>query len=236
MLVHCLSDIVEYRLNWRFPITTKNSLIEELQRTVVDGDRERARKAAQEVLKAGIAPLEAVEYGLSQGLRIIGDRFGRLEVFLPELIMASNAFSSAMEVLEPAIMAKGQQRKSPGTVVIGTVKGDIHRIGKDIVAMLLKAAGFEVHDLGVDVPYPAFLREAAQVKADIIAMSSLLTSTMPEQRDLITLLTERGERDKYAVMVGGGPVTQEWADQIGADAYGKTAAEAVELALRLTDR
>ena len=217
-------------------MTTKNSLIEELQLSVVDGDRERARKAAQEVLKAGIAPLEAVEYGLSQGLRIIGDKFGRLEVFLPELIMASNAFSSAMEVLEPAIKAKGQQRKSPGTVVIGTVKGDIHMIGKDIVAMLLKTAGFEVHDLGADVPFSTFLREAARVKADIIAMSSLLTSTMPGQRDLITLLTERGERDKYAIMVGGGPVTQEWADQIGADAYGKTAVEAVELALRLIEK
>lgn len=214
----------------------KNLLIEQLQLAVVEGDRVGAKKAAREALDAGIAPLDAVEQGLSEGLHIVGDKFGRLEVFLPELMMSSAAFSSAMEVLEPAILEIGQERKSPGKVVIGTVKGDIHKIGKDIVAMLLRATGFQVYDLGVDVPSSTFLREATKVNADIIAMSSLLTSTMPEQRDLVTLLKERGERDKYAIMVGGGPVTADWAKQIGADAYGRTAAEAVELALRLIDR
>lgn len=215
---------------------TKDRLLEELQLAMVEGDKQHAKRAAEEALKAGMDPLEIVESGLMEGLRIIGDKFSRLEVFLPELMMAANAFSSAMEVLEPVLMEKGQARRSPGKVVIGTVKGDIHKIGKDIVAMLLKAAGFEVRDLGVDVPSFTFVKEAAKFGADIIAMSSLLTSTMPEQREVIALLKERGERDKYIVMVGGGPVTQEWADQIGADGYAKTAGEAVELALRLIDR
>lgn len=217
-------------------MVTKSTLIEALQQAVLEGDKARTRQAAQKALEVGIAPLEAIDHGLSEGLRIIGERFGRLEAFLPDLMLAANAFGAGMEVLEPAILEQGQRREPVGRVVIGTVKGDIHRIGKDIVAMLLKAAGFEVHDLGVDVPSAAFMREAAKVKADIIAMSSLLTSTMPGQREVIGLLSEKGERPRYAVMVGGGPVTQEWSDQIGADAYGKTAAEAVQLALKLMDR
>ena len=215
---------------------TKNAVIDELQRAVLEGDKEGARQAAQKALEASVPPLEAVERGLNEGLRIVGDKFGRLEVFLPDLMLAANAFNSTMEVLEPAILEKGQRREPVGKVVIGTVKGDIHRIGKDIVAMLLKAAGFEVVDLGVDVPSAAFLREAAKVKADIIAMSSLLTSTMPGQREVIALLSERGQRNQHAIMVGGGPVTQEWSDQIGADAYGETAAEAVQQAVKLMDR
>lgn len=217
-------------------MATKSALIDDLQRSVLEGDKERAKQAARQALEAGIPPLEAVDRGLSEGLRVIGEKFGRLEVYLPDLMLAGNAFSAAMEVLEPAILEKGQRREPVGRVVIGTVKGDIHRIGKDIVAMLLKAAGFEVHDLGVDVASTAFLVEAAKVKADIIAMSSLLTSTMPGQREVIALLKEKGQRDHFAIMVGGGPVTQEWSDQIGANAYGKTAAEAVRLALKLMDR
>jgi corrinoid protein of di/trimethylamine methyltransferase len=217
-------------------MATKSALIEALQGSIMEGDKERARVAARQALDAGIPPLEAIERGLNEGLRIIGEKFGRLEVYLPDLMLGANAFGAAMEILEPAILEAGQRREPVGRVVIGTVKGDIHRIGKDIVAMLLKAAGFEVHDLGVDVPSAAFLTEAAKVKADIIAMSSLLTSTMPGQREVIALLKEKGQRDHFAIMVGGGPVTQDWSDQIGANVYGKTAAEAVQLALKLMDR
>ena len=214
-------------------MTGKNDLLKELQVSIVEGDQEKAKQAAEACLQAGIDPLEAVEQGLREGLRIVGDQFERLEVFLPELTLAARASNTVMEVLEPAIKESGQQSGSSGTVLIGTAKGDIHTIGKDITGMLLRLAGFEVHDLGVDVAATAFYQEAGKIKADIIAISALMTSTMPGQRDVINLLKDVGERDKYAVIIGGAPVTQEWADQIGADGYRETASGAVELALEL---
>ncbi len=217
-------------------MTGKDNLLQELQLAVVEGNEERAKKAAQECLVAGIDPLKAVEYGLRDGLRIVGQKFERLEAFLPEMIMAADAGNAVMEVLEPAIAESGRQAESPGTVVIGTAKGDIHTIGKNILAMLLRLSGFQVHDLGEDVAASAFLEEARKHKADIIAISALMTSTMPGQRDVINLLKDVGERDQYAVMVGGAPVTQDWANQIGADGYSETASGGVALALKLIDR
>ncbi len=163
-------------------------------------------------------------------MRSIGDKFQRLEVFLPELMLGGRIFTEAMKLIEPIIAKKGIEREVEGRVVIGTVKGDVHNIGKDIVAMLLKTAGFEVHDLGVDVEISKFIEKAREVKADIIGLSSLLTSTMPIQKDFIDILKERRERDRYLVMVGGGPVTQRWADEIGADGFAGNAEEAVRLA------
>ena len=214
----------------------KSELIEELQLAIIDGDEERAREAAKRCLEAGVDPMEAVEHGLRDGLRIVGEKFERLEVFLPEMMMAADAGNAVMEVLEPAMAKSGQQAESPGTVVIGTAKGDIHSIGKNILAMLLRLAGFEVHDLGEDVAAITFLEEARKHKADIVAISALMTSTMPGQRDVINLLEDVGERDKYIVMVGGAPVTQDWADQIGADGYSETASGGVALALKLIDQ
>jgi trimethylamine corrinoid protein len=202
----------------------------------MDGDEDGARMMAQECLAAGFSPVEAVEIGLRDGLRIVGEKFERLEVFLPEMIMAAEAGNAVMEVLGPAMAADGQKASSPGTVVIGTAKGDIHTIGKSILAMLLRLAGFEVHDLGEDVSAITFLEKAQSLKADIVAISALMTSTMPGQREVIKLLGEVGARDKVLVMVGGAPVTQEWADEIGADGYSETASGATALAIQLVGR
>jgi corrinoid protein of di/trimethylamine methyltransferase len=214
----------------------RSELLEKLKQAIMDGDEEGAREAAQACLDKGIPPMEVVEVGIRNGLRIVGERFERLEVFLPEMIMAAEAGNAVMEVLEPALEASGQQASCPGTVLVGTAKGDIHTIGKSILTMLLRLAGFQVHDLGTDVSATTFLEEGRRRSADIIAISALMTSTMPGQRDVVNLLRDVGEREKYAVIVGGAPVTQEWADQIGADGYAETASAGVTLALRLVDR
>lgn len=198
--------------------------------SIVNLNRDLAIRSVQEALEQGLEPLEIIEYGLSAGMRSIGEKFQKLEVFLPELMLGAQIFREAMKWIEPIIAQKGIEREVEGRIVIGTVKGDVHNIGKDIVAMLLKTAGFEVHDLGVDVEISKFIEKAREVKADLIGLSSLLTSTMPIQKDFIDILKERGERDQYLVIIGGGPVTQKWADDIGADGYADNAEEAVRLA------
>jgi len=213
--------------------TDKKALLDELQQAVIDGDGECAKATAQKCLDAGILPLEAVEFGLRDGLKIVGEKFEKLELFLPDMILAAEAGNEVMKVLEPAIGASNLQASSPGTVIVGAGKGDIHTIGKNILGMLFKLAGFKVHDLGEDVSATTFLEEARRLNADIIAISSLMTSTMPCQREVIKLLNDVHERDKFKVMVGGAPVTQEWADQIGADGYAETAGGGVTLALKL---
>lgn len=216
-------------------MANKSDLLAKLQLAIVEGDEEQARESAQECLDAGISPMVTVETGLRDGLRLVGEQFERLEVFLPEMIMAAEAGNAVMEVLQPAIEASGQEAKSPGTVIIGAAKGDIHTIGKSILAMLLRLAGFQVHDLGEAVAATTFLEKARSLNADIIAISALMTSTMPGQREVVNLLRDVGEREKYRVIVGGAPVTQEWADQIGADGYAETASGGVTMALRLMD-
>jgi corrinoid protein of di/trimethylamine methyltransferase len=211
-------------------------LLEKMSNSIVTLNRAMTIRLVEEALGEGIDPLEIVDRGLSPGLRSIGDKFQKLEVFLPELILGAKIFSEAMKLLEPVILKRGVERQIEGKVVIGTVKGDVHNIGKDIVAMLLRTAAFEVHDLGVDVEISKFIEKANEVTADIIGLSSLLTSTMPTQKDLIQILKERGERNKFLVMVGGGPVTQRWADEIGADGYSLNAEEAVKLASALIQK
>ena len=156
-----------------------------------------------------------------------------MEIFLPELVMGAEAMKAAVDVLKEAITARGETLEKKGTVVIGTVEGDIHDIGKTIVVAMLQAAGFEVVDLGKDVPIPTFVKRAEEVSADIIGASALLTTTMPRQKDLIEYLKTYGKRDKYFVIVGGAPTTKEWAKEIGADGQGKDAAEAVKLCEKL---
>jgi len=147
--------------------------------------------------------------------------------------MAAEAFDHVMKVLEKELLASGGERKKMGRVVIGTVKGDIHSIGKNIVAVMLKLNGFEVFDLGIDVTASSFVTKAEEVGADIIAASALMATTMPQQKTIVEHLQARGERNKYSVLVGGGCTTREWADGIGADGYGKTSTDAVNLALRV---
>jgi len=213
--------------------TDKKALLDELQQAVIEGDGEGAKAVAQKCMEAGIPPLETVEFGLRDGLKIVGERFEKLELFLPDMILAAEAGNEVMKVLEPAIGASNLQASSPGTVIVGAGKGDIHTIGKNILGMLFKLAGFKVHDLGEDVSATTFLEEARRLNADIIAISCLMTSTMPCQREVIKLLNEVHERDKFKVMVGGAPVTQQWADDIGADGYAETAGGGVTLALKL---
>jgi len=209
---------------------TKEQIFEQLSFSIIKADKEMARQAAREVIEQKMDPVEAIEKGLSRGMEIIGDRFSKMEVFLRELLMAAQTFDAAMEVLEPEIAAQKREVTARGTIVMGTVKGDVHSIGKDIVVTMLRTSGFEVHDLGVDISPLSFVEAAQKNKADIIALSSLMTTTMPGQREVIEVLKEMGLRDQYRVIVGGGPVNQQWADQIGADGYGATAADAVLLA------
>ena len=211
----------------------KREIMENLAMAIVDGDQDKARENAREALHNQIDPLKAVEQGLSKGMATVGNRFESGHAYLPELLMAANAFNAAMEILEPEIEAQKKQITKIGTVLIGTVKGDVHNIGKNIVATLLETNGFEVVDMGVDNPCLNIIQEAEKVKADVIALSSLMTTTMPGQKEVIETLEEMDLRGKYFVIVGGGPVSQEWADEIGADGYGESAVQAVEIARKL---
>ncbi len=205
----------------------KIQIMEKLAEAIVDGDDEYAQEGAKQALAQQIDPLEVVEQGLSKGMTAVGDTFEQGEVFLPELLMAAQAFKAAMEILQPEIEAQNKQVAKKGKVLIGTVKGDVHNIGKNIVATVLETNGFEVVDMGVDQSPLDIIQEAEKVKADAIALSSLMTTTMPAQKEVIEVMTEMGLREKYVVLVGGGPVTQEWAGKIGADGYGESAVHTV---------
>ena len=214
----------------------KEEIFEDLLRAIVDMDEEGGKRAAAKLIEEKIDPVEGIEKGLSKGMKIIGEKFNKSEIYLPEMMMAADVFTSVMEILKPHISAETLDKMKQGTVVIGTVKGDIHAIGKDITAMLLETAGFTVHNLGVDVATSTFIEEARKVKADIIGLSSLLTTTMPSQKDVIDILKETGERDKYTILIGGAPTSQDWANEIGADGYGETAERAVSLALEFVGK
>jgi corrinoid protein of di/trimethylamine methyltransferase len=217
-------------------MTNKSDLLQELQLAIIEGDAERAKEAAQKCLDFGISAPEAVEVGLRDGLSIVGEKFEQLELYLPDMILAAEAGNEVMKVLEPVMIANNQTTESAGVAIVGAAKGDIHTIGKNILIMLLRLAGFKVEDLGEDVSAVTYLEEARKHKADIIAISALMTSTMPGQREVINILKDVKEREKYKVMVGGAPVTQDWADKIGADGYAETAAGAVTVALKLVGK
>jgi len=206
---------------------TEGEILEKLKEAVLNFDEELAEQTARGAIKKDIDPLKAVEQGLVKGLDIIGEKYENDIIFLPELMMAAKTFQSAMKILEPNILEKGQERVKKGIVVFGTVKGDIHKIGKDIVILLLQIAGYEVHDLGEDVDLFSFIENAKKVNTDAIGLSALLTSTLSGQKDVIDVLLQNGLRDKYIVMVGGGAVTPEWAETIGADLYAENAQIAV---------
>jgi trimethylamine corrinoid protein len=206
---------------------TEQEVVAKLEEAIVSYDEELATKMAQEAVHGDIDPLRAVDDGLVKGLDIVGKRYENDEIFLPELMMAASTFQSAMEILEPLIMEKGQSRSVKGVVVIGTVKGDIHKIGKDILILLMRNAGYEVHDLGEDVDLFTFIETAKKENAHALGLSALLTSTLSGQKDVIDALKQNGMRDRYIIMVGGGAVTAEWAERIGADLYGENAQIAV---------
>jgi corrinoid protein of di/trimethylamine methyltransferase len=210
-----------------------NDLLTRITNSLVDGDPEMTLAVTREAVAAGIEPLAIIEGGLVPGMRIVGEKFSCGEYFLPNLIVAANGMKQAMQLLEPELRNRQQAVKSPGTVVIGTVQGDIHEIGKSLVATMLAANGFEVHDLGVDVSIDKFVGTVKQTGAKIVGLSSLLTTTMVVQKKVIEALAAAGVRNQVKVMVGGAPVSRKWAEEIGADGYAEDAVDAVDLAMKL---
>lgn len=194
--------------------------------TVLDADEDAAVEVAQKSLEDGVDPLEMINEGFSDGIKQMGDLFDRGTVFLPTLIIASEAMVKAVKVLEAA-MPSGATDKKLGIVVLGTIEGDVHDIGKGIVVTMLRVYGFEVHDLGRDVPIKTFVEKAQEVNADFVGSSALMTTTQPGQKKLEAALAEAGIRDKVKTMVGGAVATEHWKSKIGADVYAESASETV---------
>ena len=207
-------------------------IFEQIVEATVAGDQERCVALAQEVLASAADPLQAIEQGYTKGMAIVGDKFSRMEYYLPELIRCADAMTAAMEVLKPHL-GKNQDSAVQGSVVIGTIQGDLHDLGKNIVKTMLQAAGLTVHDLGCDVQVRSYIEKAEELDADVIAASAILTTTMAYMPDLVNLLGDMNLRDRFKVMVGGAPVTPDYAREAGADGYGENAAEAVEMAKNL---
>lgn len=207
----------------------KAELLQGLAQGVIDGEAATVETLARQVLDAGIDPMEGINDGLIPGITEVGRRFERKDYFLPELMMSADAMKHGMAVLEAALGASGARRETLATVVLGTVKGDIHDIGKSIVGTILSAHGYDVIDLGVDVPVGKFIDTATERQAQVVAMSALLPTTMPVMKRVIDELRERGIRDRFKVIVGGAPVTPDYARQIGADGYGDDAIAAVRV-------
>jgi corrinoid protein of di/trimethylamine methyltransferase len=212
---------------------TSEEVKKALYENILSGDFDLTEEIARKAISENIDPLEAINTSLVPAIELVGEKFGKKEYFLPDLMRSANAMKNALTLFEKEIKANGMERKSSGKVVIGTVKGDIHEIGKSIVASLLTAKGFDVFDLGVDVDSETFIKKVTDEKADILAMSALLPITMPYQAKVIEDLKVIGLRAGVRIMVGGSPVTQEHADRIGADGYADNAVSAVKLAEKL---
>jgi len=205
---------------------SKEDLLKQARQAVMEGDEEAAEAMAHKVIAEGINPVEIINEGLSPAMTEVGDGFANEEIPLPGVLVAAEAMTKAIEIMEPHI-AKEEIAETLGTVVIGTVEGDIHDIGKRIVATMLKVYGFEVHDLGRDVPIDVFVEKAKELKPDILGSSALMTTTMGGQKILEEKLREAGIRDNFKTMIGGAATTQEWADKIGCDCYAEDANDTV---------
>lgn len=204
------------------------SIVQEISEFLQKGRAKNVKALVQQALDEGIDAKVILNEGLLDGMMIIGGKFKRNEVFVPEVLVAARAMNAGMAILEPKLIEIGNE--PVGKAVVATVKGDLHDIGKNLVVMMLKGAGFEVIDLGVDVEPATFVDKAEEVGADVIGMSALLTTTMPNMKGVIDLLKEKGLRDKYIVMIGGAPVNDSFAEEIGADYYTPDAASAAEAA------
>ena len=205
---------------------SKEDLLKQARQAVIEGDEEAAEAIAKKVIAEGINPVEIINEGLSPAMTEVGDGFANEEIPLPGVLVAAEAMTKAIEIMEPHI-PKEEVAEALGTVVIGTIEGDIHDIGKRIVATMLKVYGFEVHDLGRDVPIDVFVEKAKEVKPDLLGSSSLMTTTMVGQKLLEEKLREAGIRDNLKTMIGGAATTQEWADKIGSDCYAEDANDTV---------
>ena len=202
--------------------------IQEISEFLQKGRAKNVKALVEQALEEGCDPKEILNEGLLAGMMIVGEKFKNNEVFVPEVLVAARAMNAGITVLEPKLAEIGNE--PVGRAVIGTVKGDLHDIGKNLVAMMLKGAGFEVQDLGVDVDADTFIQQAEETHADLICMSALLTTTMPNMKDVIDDLNSKGLRDKYIVMIGGAPINDAFAKQIGADYYTPDAATCAEVA------
>ncbi|MBI5294282.1 MAG: corrinoid protein [Chloroflexi bacterium] len=210
-----------------------DELFKQMAQSIIDGDADAATQLAEQAIQGGLDPLEAITKGFVVGVNFVGQQFAEGEAFLPELVMAGEAMKAAVKTLEPEMMKRGAEREVLGKVVLATVEGDIHEIGKSLVGTMLTAAGFEVFDLGVDASPHKIIAKAIEVNADIIAMSALLTTTMVKQREVIDDLEKEGLRSRFKVMVGGAPITRDWVSRISADGYSEDAIGAVNIAKQL---
>ncbi len=208
-------------------------LFQQMAQSIIDGDSDIAVQLAQEAIAQGIDPLDAVTKGFVVGVNQVGDSFSCGQAFLPELVMAGEAMKAAVATLEPEMAKRGTARQVYGKVVLATVEGDIHEIGKSLVGTMLSASGFQVFDLGVDVPTATIVAKTRETGANLVAMSALLTTTMVKQREVIETLEKEGLRGQVKILVGGAPVTREWVQKIGADGYSEDAIGAVNIAKQL---
>ncbi|MDD2497186.1 MAG: corrinoid protein [Desulfitobacteriaceae bacterium] len=209
----------------------KEEILGKLTEGVVEGDEDLVAEWVENAIDAGMEPLDIINEGLTKGIQIVGERFASGFYFLPDLLLGAKAMDVGIKKLEPLLA--GKNREFVGRVLMGTVEGDLHEIGKNIVIMMLKTAGFEVIDLGVDVPASTFVNKVKEIKPDIIGISALLTTTVNRQKEIIELLIEEGLRSNIKVIIGGAPINQAWADKIGADGYAEDANVAVEVAKKL---
>jgi trimethylamine corrinoid protein len=212
---------------------SKEAIFSKLQQAIEEYDADAAEAAAKEALAAGLDPIEAIQQGLSKGMNTISDLFDEGELFVPQILLAAEAFEKAVAILTADISSEDKAKATRGKVLIHTVQGDIHDVGKNIVKTMLAASGFEVIDLGRDVPVDEVIAKAKELEVDIVAGSALMTTTMPSQRDIVKGLEEEGIRANVKCLFGGAPVSKEWVDQIGADGYADNAAEAITAAKEL---
>ena len=203
----------------------------ELAQSVIEGQRDQVKTLVTNLIEVGNNPLEIVNEGLIEGMNVVGVRFKAGDMYVPEVLMAAKSMSGGLEIVRPLISEADQ--KSKGKIVLGTVKGDLHDIGKNLVGMLIESGGLEVINMGVDVSVEDFIDAIIEHEPDILALSALLTTTMPAMKDIIELLEEEELRDKVKVIIGGAPVSREYADEIGADGYAPDAGSAVELCKQL---
>jgi corrinoid protein of di/trimethylamine methyltransferase len=208
-------------------------LFSEMAKAIIEGEPELAGELANRAIEAQIDPLEIINRGFNPGMTVVGEQFSSGDCFLPDLVRAGEAMKVALRELEPELLRRGQERENLGTVVIGTVSGDIHEIGKSLVATMLSANGFKVYDLGVNVKAGTFVEKVRELKPTLLGLSALLTTTMQEQRAVVRALQAAGVRDGVRIIVGGAPVDRAWANEIGADGFAENASAAVAEAKRL---
>jgi len=209
---------------------------EELGNSVITGDEDKVKEGVNILLKGGDSPMKIIDEGLTPSMSVVGQKMKAGEMFIPEVLASANAMNKGMEILKPLIAAEESLKLYAGKVIMGTVEGDVHRIGKGIVATILESGGFTVQDLGESVPAAKFVEAVEREQPKILGLSSLMTMTAPHMRDVIEALKRNNLRDKVQVMVGGAPITQDFADSIGADGYAPDAASALDKAKQLMDK